>query len=153
MTTLTDFRPNVADVGSATTNTTEHPGHLRVGQEQPSGVPTPRWLNYVAMRLNDMTRRTEPLEGLPVASPEALGRALGVALTYFPDDAPPPSVRTTFDGGVEFSWNQDGWDVEIEVSETESTFWLQDSETGITWEGSLDDWVRQAAAVLASFSH
>ena len=127
--------------------------HTASISEDPSRtLAVPRWLNYVTVRLNDMAARREPLEDLPIPSAMALRRAFQVAFSTFPPDMPAPSVGTTLEGGVEFAWHRNGWDLEISVTPDEQTVWARKRSSGEMFEASWEDSAAFVDSLLESFS-
>lgn len=103
---------------------------------------SPRWLPYVAHRLNELASRAdEPdLEGIRAPDASVLERSLRVLRELLFDDTPTPSVVPTSDGGVQFVWHKAGWDIEIEVLPSETYVWGRNRrETGREFSGTLPD--------------
>ena len=112
----------------------------------------PMWLKYLTMRLNEMAGRRDELEGLPPADPDAIRAALFFAHLHMPKKMSTPSVGTSPDGGVEFSWHESGWELEIEIDTSGEFVWARNRDSGETWEGSfrdLEDFVTELSGVFS----
>jgi hypothetical protein len=86
------------------------------------------WVDYVSCRLDAIAENTEL--GLPAA--EVINRARSWILHLLPPGAPAPAVLPSEDGGIDFVWHRDGWNVEIGV-EPDGT------ETVWTWNRDSDE--------------
>ena len=137
---LTPRRPINSRRGSAITDVTEAVG------------PTRRWLKYVTMRLNEIAARKDDFEGVPRASSEAVSQAFEFAYLHLPPYTSTPSVGTSPDGGVEFSWHEGGWELEIEIEPLDQMVWARNRDSGETWEGTFSELSALVAMLLRDFA-
>lgn len=104
----------------------------------------PRWLPYVLGRLNALAHKLDEPHpddvGLP--DPVALERSLSELQSLLADETPSPSVVPTAESGVQFVWHKGGWDLEIEVLQSETLAWGRNRGSGTRWAGPLEE-VRQ----------
>lgn len=116
---------------------------------------SPRWLPYVARRLNELASRSnEPTpEAIGAPDPWVLKHALVVLSEWLSDDTPTPSVVPTPDGGVQFVWHKSGWDIEIEVLPSETYVWGRNrNDTGREFSGDLPERAPELQAALREMS-
>lgn len=119
----------------------------------PRADDTPRWLPYVMERLMELQRiLDEPDDEIATPYPEALERALPELVRFMRVDSPTPSVVPTYDGGVQFVWHKNGWDVEIEVGPKETLVWVQRRDGSDSWDGSLDDFVGDVRSLMSELA-
>jgi len=108
-----------------------------------------RWWIYVRRRLDDLRELREQPDGeTPVPSARALRRAPAEAVRFMKARTPTPSVVPTPEGAVQFVWHKGGWDIDIEVSDNETTVWVDNRDTGASWHGSLDKRLDELHQVL-----
>lgn len=98
-----------------------------------------RWGAYVEQRLGEMERGEGDYTELRRPSAATVARAREVAAGTFRDSTPTPSVVPTADGGIDFVWHKNGYDVEITVTETEADIWARQRATGDEWASPLPD--------------
>jgi hypothetical protein len=98
-----------------------------------------RWGAYVEQRLGEMERGEGDYTELRQPTAATVAHARRIAAGTFRDTTPTPSVVPTADGGIDFVWHKNGYDVEITVTETEARIWAHQRETGDTWNSSLPD--------------
>lgn len=113
---------------------------VRVGPDR----EPPRWLPYVLRRLNALALKLDEPgpDDLGLPDPLALERSLSELQSLLTDDTPSPSVVPTAEAGVQFVWHKGGWDLEVEVLQSETLAWGRNRESGARWAGPLAD-VRQ----------
>ena len=98
-----------------------------------------RWGTYVERRLGELERGEGDYTGLRKPSAGTIAHARKVAAETFRDDTPTPSVVPTAEGGIDFLWRKNGYDVEICVTETEADSWARQRATGDEWAAPLPD--------------
>jgi hypothetical protein len=112
----------------------------------------PGWLARVAEaieRLADLPENWNSYTASPVQLP-AVTRSLELLRRIMPDDAAPPDVRPTADGGIQFEWTTPGMDVELEVTpEGRTLAVVEDLRTGEEWEDDVTRVPERLREVLA----
>lgn len=98
-----------------------------------------RWGTYVEQRLSELERGEGDYTELRRPSAATVARAREVAAETFRDSTPTPSVVPTADGGIDFVWRMNGYDVEICVTEAEADIWARHRATGDEWASPLPD--------------
>jgi len=98
-----------------------------------------RWGAYVGRRLGELERGEGDYTGLRQPSAATIANARRVAAETFRDTTPTPSVVPTADGGIDFVWHKNGYDVEICVTEDEADMWARQRATGDEWASPLPD--------------
>ncbi len=98
-----------------------------------------RWGAYVGQRLGELERGEGDYTELRCPSAATVARARKVAAETFRDGTPTPSVVPNADGGIDFVWHKNGYDVEICVTETEADIWARQRATGDEWAAPLPD--------------
>ena len=88
-----------------------------------------RWGAYVERRLGELERGEGDYTGLRRPSAVTVAHARKVTET-FRDTTPTPSVVPTADGGIDFVWRKNGYDVELSVTGEDSEFWARCRPTG-----------------------
>ena len=78
-----------------------------------------RWGAYVEQRLGELERGEGDYTGLRRPSAATVAHARKAAAETFRDTTPAPSVVPTDDGGIDFVWHKNGYDVEWCVTEAE----------------------------------
>jgi hypothetical protein len=61
-------------------------------------------------------------------------------------------VGTSPDGGVEFSWHEGGWELEIEIEPLDQMVWARNRDSGETWEGTFSELSALVAMLLRDFA-
>ena len=98
-----------------------------------------RWGAYVEQRLGELERGEGDYTGLRKPSAGTVAYAREVAAETFRDGTPTPSVVPTAEGGIDFVWRKNGYDVEICITETEADIWARQRVTGDEWASPLPD--------------
>ena len=96
-----------------------------------------RWGAYVAQRLDDLERGEGDYTDLRQPSAATVAHARQVAAETFRDTTPTPSVVPDADGGIDFVWHKNGYDVEICVTANEADIWARHRVTGDEWASPL----------------
>ena len=68
--------------------------------------------------------------GLRRPSAATVAHARRAAAEAFRDTTPTPSVVPTADGGIDFVWHKNGYDVEWCITEVNAEFWAHHRATG-----------------------
>jgi hypothetical protein len=89
-----------------------------------------RWGAYVSQRLDELERGEGDCTGLRRPSAAAVAHARKAAAETFRDTTPAPSVVPTADGGIDFVWHKNGFDVEWCITEADAEFWAHHRATG-----------------------
>ena len=89
-----------------------------------------RWGAYVSQRLGELERGEGDYTGLKQPSAATVAFARRMAAETFRDTTPTPSVVPTPDGGIDFVWHKNGYDVEWCITEGEAEFWAHHRPTG-----------------------
>jgi hypothetical protein len=113
----------------------------------------PGWLSSVAEaieRVASLPENWNSYTALPVQLPTAI-RGLQLLGRTMPNNAAPPSVHPTADGGIQFEWTTPEMDVEVEVTPDGRTLALvEDLHTGEEWEDDVTQTPERLYEVLAS---
>lgn len=109
-----------------------------------------KWASYVLDRLDKLSLADD---GQPAPTPEVINRARNAVIDTLPLRAPAPSVLPTTDGGVDFVWHQNGWNVEIGVDrDGAATLWTWNRIDDLEHSGDLAEGKPLLREVLESFS-
>lgn len=117
---------------------------------------TPRWFNYVNRRLDALeaypqSDPTDP-EAYPKPPPETIRSAWRVAHMLFDRGTATPTVVPAEEGGVEFAWHKNGWDLVISVLPEETFVWARNPLTGENWSYPLLERFERVRTILANLS-
>jgi hypothetical protein len=93
-----------------------------------------RWGAYVTQRLDELERGEGDYTDLKRPSAATVAHARKVAAETFRDSTPTPSVVPTADGGIDFVWHKNGYDVEWCITEGEAEFWAHCRATGAMYD-------------------
>ena len=96
------------------------------------------WLIPTVEKLNELRRLTASnwSAGAKPIDISAINSMLELLTNILPNDAPPPTVVPTWDGGVQVEWHRNGIDLEIEVSaDRESEYYFFDHQSNEEIEG------------------
>jgi hypothetical protein len=93
-----------------------------------------RWGAYVEQRLGEMERGEGDYTDLRQPSAAIIASARKLAAETFRDSTPTPSVVPTAEGGIDFVWAKNGYDVEFAVTEAGAEFWARQRSTGREWD-------------------
>lgn len=122
--------------------------------ELPDG--TPRWFSYVSRRLEHLQHYPQPGLADDAAYPkppaETIQTAWLIAHGLFDASTPTPSVVPAEDGGVEFAWHKNGWDLVISVLLEETLVWARNRSAGENWVSPLSKSFEKVQTVLASLT-
>lgn len=94
-----------------------------------------KWIPYVEERLRQIASRSS-LPGYPHR--ETIGMVSQYIAWLLPPSTPAPSVVPSGDGGIRLIWHKGSWDIDVEVSEEDRSFWAEDTTTGEIHEGDLN---------------
>lgn len=97
------------------------------------GEPT-RWGAYVEQRLGELERGEGDYTELRLPSAVTVAHARKAAAEAFRDTTPTPSVVPTADGGIDFVWHKNGYDVEWCITEGDAEFWAHHRATGAMYD-------------------
>jgi hypothetical protein len=98
-----------------------------------------RWGAYVEQRLGELERGEGDYTDLRQPSAVTVDNARRVAARVFRDTTPTPSVVPTAEGGIDFVWRKNGYDVELTVTEAGAEFWARERSSGRQWDAPLPE--------------
>ena len=129
----------------------------RLAATSSNAVPdgTPRWFNYLKRRLDYLQNYQVPDaaddDAYPKPPEETIKRAWQVAYKLFDVDTPTPSVVPADEGGVEFAWHKNGWDLVISALPEETLVWARNRSLGERWSFVLSEqWGRRVQSILGT---
>ena len=93
--------------------------------------------DYVIGRITDLRAGKGDFTGLKKPSALVMDRVADTVAALLREHTPTPSVVPTEDGNVAVIWRGRGWDLEVEVSETETEVWAHERATGQEFSGPL----------------
>lgn len=93
-----------------------------------------RWGAYVSQRLDELERGEGDYTDLKRPSAAVVVLARKTAAENFRDTTPTPSVVPTAEGGIDFVWHKNGWDVELCVTEADADFWAHHRASGAEYD-------------------
>ncbi len=108
---------------------------------------TPRWFTYLKRRLDYLqdypVSDASDEDAYPKPPEETVKRAWDVACQLFDTDTPTPAVVPADEGGVEFAWHKNGWDLVISALPEETLVWARNRSLGERWSSGLfEQWGR-----------
>gem|GEM_PF-6875059 len=115
---------------------------------------TPRWFNYLKRRLDYLQNYPLPDtaddDAYPKPPEETVKRAWQIAYKLFDVDTPTPSVVPADEGGVEFAWHKNGWDLVISALPEETLVWARNRSLGERWSFVLSEQWGQVQSILGT---
>jgi hypothetical protein len=114
---------------------------------------TPRWFNYVNRRLDELEHYQvvdSENDAYPKPPPVAIREAWRVAYRLLDSATPTPSVVPAEEGGVEFAWHKNGWDLVISVLPGATSVWARNMSVGENWSCPLSERFEEVRNILAT---
>jgi hypothetical protein len=111
-----------------------------------------RWYSYVETRLAEIEFGVFDFTDLLQPSEAVVTRARNLVNGLLQPYVPTPSVVPSEDGAVLFVWNKAGWDLRLEVTESESSIWARERGSGDILYGPLEDHQKRVTDLLDEFS-
>ncbi|MDE3180807.1 MAG: hypothetical protein KGM47_14260 [Acidobacteriota bacterium] len=119
-------------------------------------TPVPEWFPDVAARLVEFLRLPpywDSYDALPI-EPAAIERAVSLLLGLVGPDTPAPLVVPAVRGGVQFEWNGEETDLEIEITKDPSAgICIYEHASGNIWQGDLPEARDRVRQLLDRLSH
>jgi len=118
--------------------------------EVPDG--TPRWFKYISRRLDDLERYpiVDADDDYPKPPMETIREAWSVVCELFDSRTPTPSVVPAEEGGIEFAWHKNGWDIVISVISGATSVWARNQALGVNWSSLLSERFEKVRNILES---
>jgi hypothetical protein len=115
---------------------------------------TPRWFNYLKRRLDYLQNYPVPDtaddDAYPKPPEETVKTAWQIAYKLFDVDTPTPSIVPADEGGVEFAWHKNGWDLVISALPEETLVWARNRSLGERWSFVLSEQWGRVQSILGT---
>jgi hypothetical protein len=110
--------------------------------------PAAEWVAAALERIEELTALARGWDGYdakPIDATVAV-QAVRFVLDHAYPSVPQPAIVPSADGGIQIEWHRGGIDLEVSISDHESTVYVEDHETGTSEE-------RPAAEATVIFSN